>query len=249
MSGINKFRCRASWSFLHKGGRSAQEDYTLVDREKGIFVVADGFGGPVAGAQAAKLACEAVRSFLFKEAGDLEATLPFELRSYFSLAGNVLFNALIFANRKLMAMNKGKNVHERGGASVIAGFIDGDLLALANVGLCNAWLFRKGQSVGLVTPRTFGKLYNPFSKSDPHRQAPLIALGMSNDLEPEIFEYKVKKGDWIGLASDGIPPEAQIEMSNLQLNNNNLENAAKDLNKYLEQLQYVDNAAISLVFI
>src|SRR5690348_26492 len=108
---------RAVVTFMSKGVRAGQEDFLLVDKEKNIFVVADGFGGPVPGAEAAKAACEAVRSFLFKEAGDREATLPFVLRTYFSLAGNVLFNSLIHANKKLKDANRKKNVHEKGGAS------------------------------------------------------------------------------------------------------------------------------------
>ena len=104
-----------------------------------------------------------MKHFLFKEAGDRDATLPFVLRSYFSLAGNVLFNALIFANRKVLKLNGKKNVHEKGGASLIAGFMDGDLLALANVGVCSAMLMREGKSQELVVPRSYGKLADPFS--------------------------------------------------------------------------------------
>ncbi|HUP57351.1 MAG TPA: hypothetical protein VM598_07865, partial [Bdellovibrionota bacterium] len=114
--------------FQSSGSRPFQEDHVITQRERGIFVVADGFGGPVAGVAAAKTACEEVRNFLFKEAGDQDATLPFVLRSYFSLAGNVLFNALIHANRKVHLPNKKKAINERGGASVLAGYLDGNLL-------------------------------------------------------------------------------------------------------------------------
>ena len=190
-------------------------------QEKGIFVVADGFGGPGPGAQAAKAACEAVRGFLIKEAGDLESTLPFVLRSYFSLAGNVLFNALIHANRKVSALNKGKNVHERGGASVLAGYMDGDLLALANVGACSAWLLRGGTGAELVTPRTYGRLSNPFAvrlggSGEERRVPPLMAVGVAEDLEPEIFEYRVRPGDWLLFHTDGIAAETRSRIAALQ---------------------------------
>src|SRR3954465_8571806 len=122
--------------FQSTGTRPFQEDQVIAQRERGIFIVAAGFGGPVAGLAAAKTACEEVRNFLFKEAGDRDATLPFVLRRKFSLAGNVLFNALIHPNRKIANPNRKKNVNERGGASVVAGFLDGNLLALANVGAC-----------------------------------------------------------------------------------------------------------------
>src|SRR4051812_12232164 len=100
--------------FSANGARPFQEDHVANVRDKGIFIVADGFGGPVPGAAAAKTACDAVHSYLVKEAGDREATLPFIMRSYYSLAGNVLFNALIHANRKVIKLNQQKNVHDRG---------------------------------------------------------------------------------------------------------------------------------------
>jgi len=100
--------------FSTKGDASVQEDFVLAKKDRGLYVVADGFGGSEGGVNASKLACESVLGFLEKEAGDLDATLPFVLRRYYSLAGNVLFNALIHANRKVLANNKGKPANARG---------------------------------------------------------------------------------------------------------------------------------------
>ncbi len=241
-------KARAVSTFLTQGNRPGQEDHLIVDREKGIFIIADGFGGPIPGAQAAKAACDGIRGFLFKEAGDRDATFPFVLRTYFSLAGNVLFNSLIYANRKLIALNKGKDVHERGGASVLAGYMDGDLLALANVGLCNAWLLREGSAVQLVMPRNFGQLCDPFQSEIPEElRVPLIALGMSVDLEPEIVEYRIKPNDWLILATDGIPRHAQAEILNIQQIRLNPDSAIQQINSVLGHLNYSDNGAVSVI--
>jgi protein phosphatase len=245
---MSTVRIRAITTFSSKGTRPAQEDHVLSVQDKGIFVVADGFGGPGPGAQASKAACEAVRSFLIKEAGDREATLPFVLRSYFSLAGNVLFNALIHANRKVTLLNKGKNVHERGGASLLAGYMDGDLLALANVGGCSAWLLRGGTGAELVTPRTYGRLSNPFAlELGEELRAPLMAVGMAEDLEPEIFEYRVRSGDWLLFHTDGIPAETRSRIAALQKEGLSPSRASEALVSLLNQAAYQDNAACSLV--
>lgn len=190
-------------TFLTQGAAPAQEDHVLALRDRGIFVVADGFGGPAAGTLASKIACDGIKGFLEKEAGDLEATLPFVLRKSFSLAGNVLFNALIHANRKMIAANRGKNVHEKGGASVVAGYLDGSLLAIASAGACSAWLAREGKLVELVTPRTYSRLEDPFS-TDAGARAPLLALGLHEDFEPEIFEYRMRLGDVVIMATSGL---------------------------------------------
>ncbi|MBU6376876.1 MAG: SpoIIE family protein phosphatase, partial [Bdellovibrionales bacterium] len=180
---------------------------------------------------------------------DLEATMPFVLRNYFSLAGNVLFNAVIHANRKVLQENKSKNVHEKGGASLIAGFLDGDLLALANVGSCSAWLFREGRVCDLVMPRSYGRLVDPFEggRSIPHIQAPLMAMGMSEDLEPEICEYRVRSGDWLLLATDGVDLRVRDRILELYRNPKPLSEAASDVTEVLNGLQCSDNASGSLM--
>lgn len=245
---VRGVKIRAVTTFSSKGTRPAQEDHVLSVQDKGIFVVADGFGGPGPGRNAAVVACEAVRGFLIKEAGDQDATLPFVLRSYFSLAGNVLFNALVHANRKVSALNKGKNVHERGGASVIAGYMDGDLLALANVGGCSAWLMRAGLGAELVTPRTYGRLLNPFETSPGEElRVPLMAVGVSEDLEPEIFEYRVRPGDWLLFHTDGISPEARAGIAALQKEALTPSQSSEALITLLNQASYSDNAACSLI--
>lgn len=237
-------------TYLNQGTRPAQEDHLLNHKERGIIVVADGFGGPVAGSKAAQIACESVSRFLVKEAGDLEATLPFVLRTYFSLAGNVLFNALIYANRSVIKLNKGKDVHEKGGASVIAGFIDGDLLAVANVGACSASLFRAGNVAELVVPRTYGKLLDPFATDgqvEDELAAPLMAMGMADDLEPEIFEYRVKAGDWLLFHTDGIKADIKERLRALHESVFDPVEASQRALEVLQGADYQDNAAVSLV--
>ena len=177
---------------------SRNEDRVVSYPQEGILVVADGFGGGDAGKAAVKTACEAVREFIVHEGGDRDATLPFVLRSYFSLAGNVLFNAIIHANRKLLGMNAGKSVHEKGGASVVAAYLDNNTLSLASVGACSAWICREGRFSSLVTPRSWGRLTQPTAPgSAPAGRLPLMALGISSDLEPEVVEVRIQPGDWI----------------------------------------------------
>jgi len=247
---------QAFTTFTAKGSRSFQEDAVLSSPEKGIFVVADGFGGPLPGAAASKNACEAVRGFLIKEAGDLEATMPFVLRSYYSLAGNVLFNALIHANRRLLTENQQKGVHERGGASVLAGFVDGNLLALANVGVCTAWLFRDGKAKELVMPRTYDRLYNPFAQGDAREMnsapgVPLTALGISEDMEPEIFEYRVQSGDWLLLHTDGVGAVSREKIFDLyarkRQTSQQAEHLVQEATQLLAQDSYTDNGAAAII--
>lgn len=200
-----------SLKWVARGGEPVSENAALCNELQKVFVVSDGFGGPVAGLNAAKQASEAIQDFLCTQAGDREATLPFVLRNYFSLAGNVLYNAVIFANRRLNKLNDRKTLNERGGASAIAALVDGEFLALAQVGCCSAWLYRGDREKELVAPRSYGALRDPFSfRRDGLHRVPLMALGMEEDLEPEISEFLLKRGDWLLLATQGLPEAVRI---------------------------------------
>lgn len=228
--------------FSSQGSAPSQEDHIVGKKDRGLFVVADGFGGSGPGAAASQVACESVLGFLEKEAGDLEATLPFVLKSYFSLAGNVLFNALVHANRKVTSLNKDKSLNEKGGASVLAGFLDEDILALANVGTCSAWLVRQGKATELVTPRSYARLCDPFAiDAHPEQSAPLMAMGISEDLEPEIVECRVRPGDWVILQSDGVSEEVRRSLIQLQ------SRGEVAIEEFLRSREFADNASLALI--
>lgn len=205
--------------FTHADGgpRPVNEDYVLALPHRGIVAVADGFGGAVAGLQAAKLGCESVKEFLEREAGDLEATLPFVLRKSYSLVGNVLFNAVIHSNRKVFHSNGKKNVHEKGGCSLIAAYLDDSLLAIASAGACSAYMIREGEVSELVVPKTYRRLMEPRAGLNlKYPDVPFAALGMSGDMEPEIAEYRVRSGDWVLLSTDGITREVVDDLGRWQ---------------------------------
>jgi len=166
------------------------------DPERGIFAFARGFGGPKAGQEAATRAVNRVRDFLVTEAGDREATLPYVLRKYYTLTSNILFNSFLFANQELGNMNHGKSVHLRGGCSMVAGYLDGHILSIASVGSLGIELSRGRQIATLANPRTYSRMKNPFSKdAEAVWDIPLMALGITNDVEPEIHEFELKPGD------------------------------------------------------
>ncbi len=234
---------RSTTLFSTQGDATIQEDFVAARKERGLFVVADGFGGADSGLKAARIACESVLGFLEKEAGDLEATLPFVLRKYYSLAGNVLFNALLYANRKVFDGNKGKGANARGGTSVLAAFLDEDLFALANVGGCSAWLIRDGRIVELVAPRTYARLVDPFS-IDPNLDlaVPLMAMGMTEDLEPEIVEFRVRERDWLLIQTDGVRSDIREELQRLQL-----ESPEFDPEEFLRARTFAENATFAFL--
>ncbi len=242
--------------FSTKGRRQAQEDYVIADEKKGIFVVADGFGGPSSGSYASSQACELIFNFLGREAGDDEATFPYIMRSYNSLAANVLFNSVLYANQRLLYFNKNKNVHSKGGASVIAGFLDGDFFALANVGSVRSWVFRNGRSTPLTLPKSYSQLEDPTLNSQEgyidikgFLDIPLMALGLAKDLEPEIVEFKIKPGDWVMLHTDGVHKGVLRQIMDTQKENLGSQRSSQKIQKIIEDSKYEDNASAVVLIV
>lgn len=239
---------RAASFFSVQGSRPFQEDYVLGNPERGIFVVADGFGGSPFGAQASKVTCEASLEFLEKEAGDLEATLPFENRRFYSVAANILYNAILYANSKLFEKNLNLPIHQKGGASLVAGFLDGELLALASVGNCQSWLMRESQLIPLSVPRSYARLLNPAAEIiSSHVDAPLMALGMGEEVQPEICEYRLRPGDRLILATDGLShPVLEDAVHAFIRSYSAPQTVVYEMTEKLKENLYSDNVAISI---
>jgi serine/threonine protein phosphatase PrpC len=194
---------RFAEGFQRQGDVAIQEDYFEVNPERGIFILADGFGGGP-GQEAAELVVKSVKQFLEQEAGDLDATLPFELRPYYSLAGNVLFNAISFANQKLLKMNQKKSWMESGGASLLAGYLEGRLLALANVGVNRLHLKRGNQIKEVVSPKSLLSQVNPMDDEGQGDEVPMMSFGTAKSLEPEITEIEIRAGDQLFFQTSGV---------------------------------------------
>jgi serine/threonine protein phosphatase PrpC len=217
MSGWKKKRLPLQFAegIRFQGRVPVQEDSFELNPERGIFLLADGFGG-APGRNAAELAVRSIRKFLEQEAGDLDATLPFELRPYYSLAGNVLLNAVSLANRAVLEMNRGRTPEQSGGASVIAGYLEGRLLSVAQVGACRLVL-RRGDAVReLVSPNSLLRQVDPFAEEGEGDSIPLMSLGTANRLEPAISEFELRPGDQLLLETSGVRKELRAGLLGLQ---------------------------------
>lgn len=187
-----------------EGNAPFQEDVAVVREQRQFAVLGDGFGGD-AGVFAASLACDSISEFLDLEAGDLDATLPFEIRRYLTLMGNVLFNAVAHANRRVMESFVETPIAKRGGASLIAAVVDGPNLSIASVGACRAYHVRQDGIASIVQPRSLAQAMDPTGGlAGGAYELPLVSIGTHSMLEPELIELKLVPGDGIFLCSSGV---------------------------------------------
>ncbi len=202
----NKLLVKAYSAISESGSNelSHNEDAVLVVAKRQLFGIADGFGGVAIGDETAKNCLKNVEEFVENGLGDSEVTLPFVYRSYYTTSANLIFNAFLYANKKLFDENKNKSINSRGGASVLFAFIQDKTLTIANVGSCSAILIRSGHVEEIIKPRSYNSLRK--ENWNPNWAFPLMAMGLTQDIEPEITEVRIESGDVIILSTDGVYP-------------------------------------------
>lgn len=203
----------------HKGGRSDNEDWFLMDRRLGLYIVADGMGGRVGGEVASRLAAEVVHSFF--EAAGADSDLGFESASSASktLAEARMDMALRLAHREVTRRQRGA-LEGMGSTLVVFLFRYGRAL-LGSVGDSRIYRYRRDELRQLTVDHSFHSELLAAGVSDipdkaHYKFGNLItrAVGMRGPFEPDVTSLEVGADDQFLLCSDGLTDavdEATIE--------------------------------------
>jgi protein phosphatase len=173
-------------------GRPENEDNLLVDREHGLYAVADGMGGHQAGEVASATAIETLQE------------------AY--LGGQRLDEAVVAANAAVFA----KGAHDpsmRGmGTTMTAIALQGDSTAqLGHVGDSRAYLMRDGTVTQVTNDHSLveqlvreGRLTPEEAQNHPQRAVVTRALGVDAQVEVDTHRLDLKPGDRLLICSDGL---------------------------------------------
>ncbi len=189
--------------------RSVNQDLLLQSDD--LFAVADGMGGHVGGEVAAQVAVEVLGSAFRRDP---------------SVQG--LESAFAEANRAVWRQSQREvDLHGMGTTLTALGLVVGpdgrDLVALANVGDSRAYLFSDRSLVQLTADHSLaeekvrqGELSEAEAAVHPHRHILTRALGVSANVQVDLWELHLATGDRLLLCSDGLSNEiAAPEMADL----------------------------------
>lgn len=181
--------------------REINQDYVYVtDKPIGPFpnllVVADGMGGHKAGDFASKYTVKVLRE-------ELEST---ELRK----PEEILKSVVSIANHKLIEAAQSDIKLEGMGTTLVAATVIDNTLYFSNVGdsrlyVINDKIRQVSKDHSLVEEMVrLGGIKAEEAKNHPDKNIITRAMGVKEDVEADIYEFKLRKGDIILMCTDGL---------------------------------------------
>jgi PPM family protein phosphatase len=176
--------------------RTNNEDYYLLFRDRGLYLVADGMGGAQAGEHASKLAAETVAEHIWKN----NRSEP-----------DILAQAFEEANRRVMTAASTDATLEGMGTTLVAALECGPKLLIASVGDSRAYVQMNGKLLVITEDQTWvnevGRrlgLDEGSLKSHPMRHVLTMAIGVSAELRIHSYALEPNPGMQVLLCSDGL---------------------------------------------
>ena len=159
-------------------------------------IVCDGVGGAAAGEVASRTAIERVAASLASGGGPI----PERLRA-----------AIADANAAIRRYAREKLEGAASGSTIVAALVGDGQVTIAHVGDSRAYLLRGGALSQLTADHSFvaeqvraGVLKSDEAETHPLRGRLTKALGVADEVEPDVREEEMRTGDVLLLCSDGL---------------------------------------------
>jgi protein phosphatase len=215
--------------------RERNEDYLFYDDKMGLYVVADGMGGHLAGEVASRLVVETMRDYI----GQInEHDQPVEsgyIDDSISKEANHLLSSIRLSNQVVHEASLQDDSYRGMGSTVSAVYFTENSFIVANVGDSPIYLIRDG------TIELLSVLHTVFAEQtarDPE-YADLIgsefkhvltrAMGVDDSVQAHIYETSCQKDDILVISSDGLTDKASPEEILQMVNHNNSNKACQAL--------------------
>lgn len=179
--------------------RKTNQDSIYLNPEINLFIVADGMGGHNGGDIASQMAVKHIPDYYAQNSG--AQVDPVELSEKAILHGNSMIKKRGEQEKKLVGM----------GTTVVSFYFKGPHLYLGNVGDSRAYLINKERLFQLTRDHSLVQeklnigLYNRDQASaDPQKNVLVRTVGFDEDVEVDVYTYKVLRNDIFLTCSDGL---------------------------------------------
>jgi protein phosphatase len=176
--------------------RSNNEDYCLIEPERGLYVLADGMGGAKAGEKASRLAVDTV--------AEIVHSAP-------QLDSQVLLTAVEEANKRVLAAAHSDPGLEGMGTTLVAALDLMEGFSIASVGDSRAYVMDDGGLRVITDDQTWvNEVGRPLGldeeslRNHPMRHVLTMAIGASAPLTVNYYCIRLQSGALVLLCSDGL---------------------------------------------
>ncbi len=217
--------------------REHNEDTIAFDQEIGLVVLADGMGGYNAGEVASGIAVKTIVNLVREQVEREDLTVGDEA-SGLSRPGIILRDAIHRANKIIFQTARTQPHCEGMGTTVVAAMFFDDRITVAHVGDSRLYRMRAGSFEQVTTDHSLLQelvdrgFYSPQeAQRAANKNYVTRALGVEPNVDVEIQEVPVNKGETFILCSDGLSDMVEDEDIHLTINTfgANLDTVAKQL--------------------
>ncbi len=215
--------------------RQGNEDALFLEDSLGLYVVADGMGGHLAGEVASRLVVETIRDYIksYKKNADDENHIYCD--ETLSKEANRLLSGIHLSNKVVHEAARGNSSYRGMGSTVSVVYFTDCTLIAANVGDSPIYLIRDGQIKLLSVPHTVvaeQAALNPETADKlgiEFRHVLTRAMGTDETVRADIYEIQCFKNDILVISSDGLSDKASPEEIQKLVNSNGSDAACRRL--------------------
>jgi protein phosphatase len=181
--------------------REINQDYLASDPDHGLFIVADGMGGHLAGEKASQGAVEAIT----------RALTPDVLAAANGSMSDLIQSAIQEANREIVQASLQDSSMRGMGTTATVAVTVADKVYVGHIGDSRAYHLRGGEIVQITEDHSVvaqllrARAITPAeAQRHPYRNVITRCLGMQMEIEADTFEVDWQIGDRLLLCSDGL---------------------------------------------
>ena len=239
--------------------RDSNEDSFAVDDSIGVYIVADGMGGHLAGEVASNVAVKIIQknvSYWITNNSHEDELFDFP-DSTLSRRGNYISSSIKLANRVINEMAEEYTEYKGMGTTIVVLAVMPSLVIAANVGDSTIYLIRENtiellsKMHNLVAEQLeMGLISKEEAEISPLRHVLTRNLGSSDTVDADVFEIEPMNNDCFLLCTDGLTDlVSDDEILRIVENGHNPDEICQQLVSEANKMGGKDNITVSLIFV